>query len=51
MANKQLVIPRPVPQIEGLVEAISDRQRRLNRLIQELVKRIPVDPESRTSDA
>jgi predicted RecB family nuclease len=48
MDNQQRVIPRPVPQGEGPVQVLTDRQRQLNRVILELVKGVPTDPEQRT---
>jgi uncharacterized protein len=45
-----IAVPRPVMTDDAPPEAVSDRQRRLDRLIQELVQGMPVDPDLRTAD-
>jgi len=50
LMEKGIAVPRPVTTDDAPPEAVSDRQRRLDRLIQELVQGIPVDPDLRTTE-
>ena len=50
LVEKGEIVPRPVLTDGAPPEAINDRQRRLERLIQELVRGIPADPKLRTAE-
>lgn len=43
-------VPRPVPGQDGPSEELSERQQRVQELVERLVDSIPVDPEARTDE-
>ncbi|ESY55394.1 MULTISPECIES: TM0106 family RecB-like putative nuclease [unclassified Mesorhizobium] len=50
LESKGTVVPRPTPGQDGPSEEISERQERVNRLVERLTSGIPVDPAERNED-
>lgn len=50
LVSRGTAIPRPAPGQDGPSEAISERQERVNRLVERLTENIPADPAERSEE-